>query len=733
MDNTDPYKTKFKEERLYMSTNQNLMQHMRELIDRIKAADVAYYRDDNPTMTDREYDLLVEELKGLETTTGLILSGSPTQTVSGEILKELTPVRHTKPMLSADKTKSVDEMLRFANGRPVVLSWKLDGLTLVLRYEGGEFKQAITRGREGIIGEDVTHTVRTFMNVPMCIPCADKFEVRGEGVISWAHFEKINLSLSEPYSHPRNLAAGSVRMLDARESGKRYLEFYAFDLISDSVEEQSKTAQLQFLAENGFDVVPYVHTDTHDADELRKLIADFKPAEYGYPVDGVIMEYDNLVYGRSLGATGHHENRLMALKWEDELYETECTGLDVAVTRTGMVSLTATFKPVEIDGTMVSRAYVHNFTIYKNLALGVGDKLMVYKANKIIPQIAENRTKSGELDYPHTCPCCGSMLTFHTLPGGSKQLFCENPSCAAKLVQKFDHFCEKTRMNIEGLSATTLEKFIGHGWIKNFGDLYALEQHREDIIQTEGFGVKSYDRAFIRVGDRFIPVVNHGSSNCFDFDAHGREVPEKHWSVLNYTFHGRQLFTEEEIRQIAAVYEAANSDNRDGIRKSRNRSFGVGEFGRWIMNGMKTAHTVEEYRACGNTVVVVEYTEPIWKKHVVYTTEKLLDKLNDLDGNPISVSFWDDRTVTRPPTRRKNDLLNHNDLTEYYVLRAAQGFFVKRSSRRIWFARKIPPTAASVRKFGTEKAAQRYLDDNAKFFAEIAFQIEHIQNGGGTI
>lgn len=359
MDNTDPYKTKFKEERLYMSTNQNLMQHMRELIDRIKAADVAYYRDDNPTMTDREYDLLVDELKELETTTGLILSGSPTQTVPGEILKELTPVRHTKPMLSADKTKSVDEMLRFANGRPVVLSWKLDGLTIVLRYEGGEFKQAITRGREGIIGEDVTHTVRTFMNVPMCIPCADKFKVRGEGVISWAHFEKLNLSLSEPYSHPRNLAAGSVRMLDARESGKRYLEFFAFDLISDSIEEHSKAAQLQFLAENGFDVVPY--------------------------------------------------------------------------------------------------------------------------------------------------------------------------------------------------------------------------------------------------------------------------------------------------------------------------------------------------------------------------------------GKPISVSFWDNRTVMHPPTRRKNDSLNHNELSEYYVLRADQGFFVKRSSRRIWFARKIPPTAASVRKFRTEKAAQRYLDDNAQFFAKIAFQIEHIQNGGDAI
>lgn len=477
-----------------MSTNQELVQHMRVLIDRIKAADVAYYRDDNPTMTDREYDLLVDELDKLEAVTGTILSGSPTLAVPGEILKGLKTVRHTKPMLSADKTKSVDELIRFANGRPVVLSWKLDGLTLVLRYEGGVFKQAITRGREGIIGEDVTHTVRTFVNVPMHIPCTDKFEVRGEGVISWANFEKINLSLAEPYSHPRNLAAGSVRMLDASEAGKRYLEFFAFDLISKSIEDQSKIGQLQFLAQNGFDVVPYVYTDTHDADDLRALIAGFNPAEYGYPADGVIMEYDNLVYGKSLGATGHHENRLMALKWEDELYETECTGLDAAVTRTGMVSLTATFKPVEIEGTMVSRAYVHNLTIFQNLALGVGDKLMVYKANKIIPQIAENRTKSGGLEPPNTCPCCGSALTIHTTPRGSQQLFCENPSCAAKLVQKFDHFCEKTRMNIEGLSATTLEKFIGHGWIRNFGDLYTLAQHREDIIQTAGFGVKSYER-----------------------------------------------------------------------------------------------------------------------------------------------------------------------------------------------------------------------------------------------
>lgn len=479
-----------------MSVNNNKakLERMKELIDIVKAADIAYYRDDNPTMADRDYDQLVDELKKLEMETGLTLSGSPTQTVSGEILEEFTLVRHTKPMLSADKTKSVDDLIRFAGARSVIISWKLDGLTLVLRYENGEFKQAITRGREGIVGEDVTHTVRTFMNVPMSVPSKDSFEVRGEGVISWANFEKINLGLEDPYSHPRNLAAGSVRMLDATESGKRYLEFFAFDLISESIEPHSKIGQLQFLEENGFDVVPYVYSDSRDEEEIRNIIAGFKPMDFAYPVDGVIMEYDDIGYGKSLGATGHHENRLIALKWEDKLYETECIGIDAQTTRTGMVSLTATFKPVEIDGTMVSRAYVHNFTIFKNLALGKGDKIMVYKANMIIPQIAENKTKSGNLDFPHFCPCCGSMLTFRTMPRGSQQLYCTNPSCAARLVQKFDHFCEKTRMNIEGLSATTLEKFIGHGWIKNFGDLYTLEQHREEIINTEGFGVKSYER-----------------------------------------------------------------------------------------------------------------------------------------------------------------------------------------------------------------------------------------------
>ena len=479
-----------------MSANkyQTNLERMKELIQILNEADIAYYRDDRPIMSDFDNDRLFDELNGLERDTGLILSNSPTQKVSGEILDELTPVRHTKPMLSADKTKSVEDLIKFAENRAVILSWKLDGLTLVLRYENGEFKQAITRGREGIVGEDVTHTVKTFLNVPLTVPTKESFEVRGEGVISWENFDKINLGLTEPYSHPRNLASGSVRMLDANESGKRYLEFFGFDLISDHIETQSKLGQLKFLASNGFDVVPYVYTDVHNNDEIRKIIADFKPAEFGYPVDGLIMEYDDVAYGKILGSTGHHENRLIALKWEDQLFETKFLGVELATTRTGMVSITAILEPVTIEGTVVSRAYLHNFDIFNSFKFGIGDTVKVYKANMIIPQIEENITQSNTYQLPMTCPCCGEPLVVNVTSGGTSFLYCRNDTCSARLVQKFVHFCEKTRMNIEGLSESTLEKFIGHGWIHNFGDLYELEKHKDEIINTEGFGEKSFER-----------------------------------------------------------------------------------------------------------------------------------------------------------------------------------------------------------------------------------------------
>lgn len=475
--------------------NNTNLERMRELIERLTEADIAYYKNDAPIMTDLEYDRLTEELAALEHDTGLVLSGSPTQKVSGEILESLAEVRHTKPMLSAGKTKSIEDLIRFAAGRAVLLSWKMDGLTLVLRYEYGKLKQAITRGREGIIGEDVTHTVRTFRNVPLTIPTKESFEVRGEGVISWESFRRINASLEEPYTHPRNLASGSTRKLDAGEASKRRLEFWAFELVSDHLEPESKLAQQQFLQSSGFSVVPYIFLDAgHSEQDIRDAVAGMEPKDFAYPVDGLVMEYEDLRYGKSLGATGHHENRLIALKWADELYSTRFRGVELATTRTGMVSITGLFDPVNIDGTLVGRAYLHNLDVFDEFQFGIGDKIRVYKANMIIPQIADNRTPSNTYALPMTCPCCDEPLTVKRTSGGTRQLYCVNPHCAAKLVQKFAHFCEKTRMNIEGLSATTLEKLIGHGWVHNFGDLYELERHREEIIKTEGFGEKSFER-----------------------------------------------------------------------------------------------------------------------------------------------------------------------------------------------------------------------------------------------
>ena len=475
--------------------NESIFEQMQQLIQQLRQADVAYYKHDAPVMSDLEYDRLMDELVALEEESGVILSGSPTQRVAGEILETLAEVRHTKPMLSAAKTKSLEDLKRFASGRDVLLSWKMDGLTLVLRYENGQFKQAITRGRDGIIGEDVTHTVRTFLNVPLTIPILESFEVRGEGVISWKNFDAINAELDDAYSHPRNLAAGSVRKLDASEAKKRRLEFWAFDLLSDSLESGSKRAQQQLLARCGFSVVPYLYLSaSSSARDLELAFSSMQPVKFEYSVDGLIMEYDDLAYGKSLGATGHHENRLIALKWADELYETTFRSVELATTRTGMVSLTARFDSVSMDGATVSRAYLHNLDNFHSLQLGSGDTVRVYRANMIIPQIADNLTRSGTYRLPMSCPCCGAALEVGETTGGTHQLFCWNRSCTAKLVQKFVHFCDKSRMNMEGLSETTLEKLIGHGWIHTFADLYELEQHRDAIIQTDGFGEKSFER-----------------------------------------------------------------------------------------------------------------------------------------------------------------------------------------------------------------------------------------------
>ena len=485
-----------------------MLTEMKSLIGQLLEADAAYYGKDEPIMTDLEYDRLYARLVQLERDTGIILASSPTQRVPGEVLEGLTAVSHTRPMLSAESTKSTDEIFRFIGGRQVVISWKLDGLTLVLRYEGGKLVQAITRG-DGNRGEDVTHTVRVIRNVPLTIPCKEPLEVRGEGVVRWENFQTLNESLDEPFAHPRGLAAGSIRKLDANESRKRCLEFLAFDLISDHLGGATKWENLRFMAKMGFTTVAYsVLAENTSKEAVEKAIAVYRPEEYEFPVDGLIFEYDDLAYGRSLGATGHHENRLMALKWEDTLYKTIFRSLEVATTRTGMVSLTGVFDDVKIDGTTVNHAYLHNLDIFKRLALGPGDEISVYKANKIIPQIAENHTKSGGCPIPIVCPCCGEMLMIHLSPGGTQQLYCENPDCPARLVRKFVHFCSKNRMEIEGLAEQTLEIFVDRGWVKNFGDLYELERHKADIIACPGFGEKSFARLQRAVDKRRTCTLN---------------------------------------------------------------------------------------------------------------------------------------------------------------------------------------------------------------------------------
>ena len=465
---------------------------MRKLVGQLAAADTAYYLRDDPILSDREYDALYDELIALEQITGIVLSGSPTQRVSGEVLESLTQVTHSKPMLSAKKTKSVDDVVKFIGGRQAVVSWKMDGLTLVLRYEGGKLVQAITRG-DGMIGEDVTHSVRAMVNVPLTIPYPGPFEVRGEGVVSWENFDRANRDADMPYSHPRSLAAGGIRRLDSNKTRTQLLEFFAFDLVSGG--PATKTDQLELLRLNGFATVYILAIGERSSDAQTKAIINFfRPQDYGYPVDDLIIEYDNIAYGQSLGATGHHENRMIALKWEDELFETTFLGLDLATTRTGMVSLTGRFADVLIDGTTVNRAYLHNLDVLDRFKLGIGDRVKIYKANQIIPQLAENLTKSGTLAYPTKCPRCGSALTIRTSEGGTRLLYCDNPLCPAKVMRKFVHFCDKMRMNLEGFSEKTLYRLLEAGLVKNLGDLYELRPHAVKIARLPGFGPKLVQR-----------------------------------------------------------------------------------------------------------------------------------------------------------------------------------------------------------------------------------------------
>ena len=467
----------------------------RELTERLNAASRAYYQEAREIMSNYEYDALYDELTALERETGTTLAGSPTVHVGYEVLSELPKERHESPMLSLDKTKDREALAAWIGDHRTLLSWKLDGLTIVLTYRDGALFKAVTRGN-GEVGEVITNNAKVFKNVPLRIPFRGELVLRGEAVIGYREFERINEEIPEAdakYKNPRNLCSGSVRQLNNEITAKRNVHFFAFALVrAEGVDfENSREKQFLWLKEQGFDVVEYqIVTGATLSGAMEWFAEHIETNEY--PSDGLVALYDDIAYGESLGRTAKFPRNSMAFKWADEIRETRLTEIEWSPSRTGLINPVAVFEPVELEGTTVSRASVHNISIMRGLELGVGDTIEVYKANMIIPQIAENKTRSGVRDIPVVCPVCGGATEIRKV-NDVESLYCTNPDCQAKKIKSFTLFVSRDALNIEGLSEASLEKFIGRGFIHEFADIFKLDAHRAEIVEMEGFGEKSYE------------------------------------------------------------------------------------------------------------------------------------------------------------------------------------------------------------------------------------------------
>ena len=474
---------------------------MQELVELLNRAAKAYYQDADEIMSNYEYDALYDELQALEAQTGVTLSSSPTVNVGYEILSELPKERHPSPMLSLDKTKDVAGLQAFAGDQKVVMSWKMDGLTIVLTYRDGGLVKAVTRGN-GEVGEVITANARTFKNLPLQIPYKGELVLRGEAVIGYKDFEKINEEIAEvdaKYKNPRNLCSGSVRQLNSEITAKRNVKFYGFSLVqAEGVDfHNSRAAQLDWLASQGFEVVEHIVVSR---EEIPNEVIKFseKIMSNDFPSDGLVLIYDDVAYGQSLGRTSKFPRDSFAFKWADETSKTVLREIEWSPSRTGLINPVAIFDPVELEGTTVSRASVHNISIMEELELGIGDQIEVYKANMIIPQIAENLTRSGVKDIPKVCPVCGGATEIRSI-SNAKALYCTNPECQAKQLKSYALFVSRDALNIDGLSEATLEKFIARGFIHDFADLFHLEKHREEICEMDGFGEKSYNNLITSV------------------------------------------------------------------------------------------------------------------------------------------------------------------------------------------------------------------------------------------
>ena len=468
---------------------------IRELIGTLRAAGRAYYQESREIMSNFEYDKLYDELVSLEKETGIVFANSPTQNVGYEVVSALPKERHEKPMLSLNKTKSVEELADWLGGQTGLLSWKMDGLTIVLTYQNGTLVKAVTRGN-GEIGEVITANAKAFVNVPLNISYQGELILRGEAIIRYSDFEKINEQIEDvdaKYKNPRNLCSGSVRQLNSEITAQRQVHFYAFSLVkADGIDfKNSRKEQFEWLKTQGFEVVEYHEVTKETLPETVKMYSE-AIAENDTPSDGLVLLYDDIAYGQSLGRTAKFPRDSIAFKWADEIQETKLLYIEWSASRTGLINPVAVFEPVELEGTTVSRASVHNISIMEALELGAGDRITVYKAYMIIPQIADNLTRSGVRDIPEACPVCGGQTEVRQL-NDVKSLYCTNPDCQAKKIKSFTLFTSRDALNIAGLSEATLEKFIGVGMIHEYADIFHLDRHQEEIVEMDGFGQKSYD------------------------------------------------------------------------------------------------------------------------------------------------------------------------------------------------------------------------------------------------
>ncbi len=468
---------------------------MKELVALLNKASEVYYQGKDDIMSNFEYDQLYEELEKLERDTGMVLAGSPTARVGYEVLSALPKETHPSPMLSLDKTKETDQLVSWLGSKEGLLSWKMDGLTIVLAYEDGKLVKAVTRGN-GQVGEVITNNAKVFKNIPLEIPCKSHLVLRGEAVISYSEFERINqlLDEEEQYKNPRNLCSGSVIQFNNEITAKRNVEFYAFALVeADGLDfGNSQENKMKFLEGQGFDIVEYKMVNAGNIVDTVKWFQD-KITSNNFPSDGLVLIYEDIAYGDSLGRTAKFPRNSIAFKWADEIADTKLLGIEWSASRTGLINPIAIFEPVELEGTTVSRASVHNLSIMEQLQLGEGDIIQVYKANMIIPQIAQNLTRSSNIKVPSECPVCGKKTSVHE-ENGVKVLVCENEECLAKKIKSISHFVSRDAMNIDGMSEATIEKLVEKGLLHGLAGLFTLSKYKDEITEMEGFGKRSFEK-----------------------------------------------------------------------------------------------------------------------------------------------------------------------------------------------------------------------------------------------